>query len=123
MAVSGDLIMAPGPTGQPSCPSQAEIKYPRINLTREKLLNYLANKVTFGAVFRSIGQKGDCDRNTLIKDGMLNFENIKVSTYVSFEYRGNNYEGILRRVHGGGATVWHLMVNNFYYGRLTYTGK
>ena len=54
---------------------------------------------------------------------MLNFENTRIRIPVSFEYRGKNYEGIFHRVQGGGATVWHLMINDFYYGRLTHTGK
>jgi len=39
---------------------------------------------------------------------------------VSFQFKGKQYNGILSPVHGGGAHVYHLMINKFYYGRLRY---
>ena len=42
---------------------------------------------------------------------------------VSFDYKEKHYEGKLSQVHGAGAQVWHLMINNNYYGMLMYTDK
>jgi len=42
---------------------------------------------------------------------------------VSFEYNGKQYQGQLQQVFGGGAQVWHLMINKYYYGMLMYTDK
>jgi len=43
---------------------------------------------------------------------------------VSFEYKGKKHNGILSKVSGAGtSTVWHLMVNNYYWGALSYTNK
>lgn len=39
---------------------------------------------------------------------------------VTFTYQGKTYTGFLHPVHGAGIHVWHLMINNFYYGRLRY---
>ena len=40
---------------------------------------------------------------------------------VSFDYKGMHYEGELSQVHGAGAQVWHLIIDNYYYGMLMYT--
>jgi hypothetical protein len=39
---------------------------------------------------------------------------------VSFEFDGKKYVGYLSEVRGAGSDAgeWHLMVNNFYWGRL-----
>lgn len=43
---------------------------------------------------------------------------------VSLEYQGKNYIGKLTKVPGAsGLNVWHLMVNNYYWGTLTFTDK
>lgn len=42
---------------------------------------------------------------------------------VTFKYKGEHYKGELHQVFGGGADVWHLMINNYYYGMLMYTDK
>jgi hypothetical protein len=42
---------------------------------------------------------------------------------VSFDYKEKHYEGKLTSVHGAVVNVWHLMINNYYYGRLMYTDK
>jgi hypothetical protein len=39
---------------------------------------------------------------------------------VTFTYQGKTYSGHLSQVHGSGQRLWHLMVNNFYWGNLTY---
>ena len=39
---------------------------------------------------------------------------------ISFDYKGKHYEGFLSKVRGAGANVWHLMINNYYYGMLMY---
>lgn len=38
----------------------------------------------------------------------------------TFTYQGKTYKGFLHPVHGAGINVWHLMIDNFYYGRLRY---
>jgi hypothetical protein len=41
---------------------------------------------------------------------------------VTFIHNGREYSGILTPVMGAGdATVFHLMVNNYYWGRLRYS--
>lgn len=43
---------------------------------------------------------------------------------LSFQYKGKNYNAILSKVPGaGGLNIWHLTVNNFYWGALSYTDK
>jgi len=42
---------------------------------------------------------------------------------ISFDYKGKHYEGKLTPVHGAGAKVWYLMINNYYHGRLMYIDK
>lgn len=42
---------------------------------------------------------------------------------ISFEYKNKHYQGTLRQVFGAGANVWHLMINNYYRGSLSYTNK
>jgi hypothetical protein len=37
---------------------------------------------------------------------------------VEFNHQGNIVKGFLQAVCGAGASVWHLMVDGFYYGRL-----
>jgi hypothetical protein len=37
---------------------------------------------------------------------------------ISFDYKGKHYDGFLSEVAGAGANVWHLMINNYYYGKL-----
>ncbi len=37
---------------------------------------------------------------------------------VSFQLNGEQYAGTLEEVAGAGGGVWHLMVDNFYWGRL-----
>lgn len=39
---------------------------------------------------------------------------------VSFQFKGNRFAGELSSVHGGGVHVYHLMIDNYYYGRLRY---
>lgn len=39
---------------------------------------------------------------------------------VSFDYKGKHYSGFLSEVTGGGGSVWHLMINRFYWGQLHY---
>ena len=40
---------------------------------------------------------------------------------ISFEYKNKRYQGTLQQVFGAGANVWHLMIDNYYRGRLSYT--
>lgn len=42
---------------------------------------------------------------------------------ITFEYKGKIYKGFFSAVSGGGANVWHLMINNYYYGVLVLTEK
>jgi hypothetical protein len=42
---------------------------------------------------------------------------------ISFDYKEKHYDGYFQPVHGAGANVWHLIINNYYYGTLTYTDK
>ena len=38
---------------------------------------------------------------------------------LTFEHKGKQYKGELMPVAGRGSTqVWHLMINNYYYGAL-----
>ena len=39
---------------------------------------------------------------------------------ISFDFNGQHYHGFLSPVHGSGTHVYHLMVNNFFKGRLRY---
>lgn len=40
---------------------------------------------------------------------------------VTFEFEGKTYSGYLSQVMGAGSTVvFHLHINNYYYGRLRY---
>lgn len=45
---------------------------------------------------------------------------VPVSIPIAFDYEGKRIEGIFKPVHGAGARVWHLMINNYYRGQLTY---
>lgn len=36
---------------------------------------------------------------------------------VEFDYQGKHYKGHLTEVHGAGK-VWHLIINNYYFGQL-----
>ena len=40
---------------------------------------------------------------------------------VKFEYEGKTYDGSLSPVTCGGTNVWHLTINNFYRGSLTFS--
>jgi len=42
---------------------------------------------------------------------------------ISFDYKDKHYDGELHKILGAGANVWHLMINNYYYGMLMYTNK
>lgn len=42
---------------------------------------------------------------------------------ISFEYRGKPYKGYFHPVHGAGAFVWQLLVNNYFMGNLRYTDR
>lgn len=37
---------------------------------------------------------------------------------IEFEWEGTVFRGCFQAVYGAGASVWHLMINNYYYGRL-----
>jgi hypothetical protein len=39
---------------------------------------------------------------------------------VSFDFKGKHYDGHLSAVHGGGVHHYHLMIENYYYGRLRF---
>jgi len=55
---------------------------------------------------------------------MLKANYIPPGESVSFEYQGKKYIGMLSKVLGAATNnVWHLMVNNFYWGALSYTGS
>jgi hypothetical protein len=54
---------------------------------------------------------------------MLNFKNSRDKTPISFDYKGKHYEGKLQPVNGAGTNVWHLSINNYYYGKLRYIDK
>ena len=55
---------------------------------------------------------------------MLKANYIPPDEPVSFEYQGKKYIGMLSKVSGAGtSSVWHLMVNNYYWGTLAYTGE
>ena len=55
---------------------------------------------------------------------MLKTSYIPPGKPVSFEYQGKKYIGILSKVSGAGTSaVWHLMVDNYYWGALSYTTK
>lgn len=42
--------------------------------------------------------------------------------HVKFEFEGKTYAGFFTNVHGGGSTaIFHLSVNDFYWGRLRYS--
>ena len=40
---------------------------------------------------------------------------------IKFEHEGRQYKGSFSEVSGGGAKTWHLMVDNYYNGRLRHT--
>ena len=40
---------------------------------------------------------------------------------ISFEYKNKHYQGTLQQVFSTGAKVWHLIIDNYYRGRLSYT--
>lgn len=40
---------------------------------------------------------------------------------ITFEYKGKVYSGHFEPVHGAGGNMWHLMINKYYCGRLSYT--
>lgn len=40
---------------------------------------------------------------------------------VEFDYQGKHYKGHLSEVSGAAAQLWHLMIDNYYYGQLFYT--
>ena len=40
---------------------------------------------------------------------------------ISFDYQGKHYSGYFVPVHGAGANVWYLMIDNYYCGRLRLT--
>ena len=42
---------------------------------------------------------------------------------ISFEYKNKLYQRTLQQVFGAGAKVWHLMIDNYYRGSLSYTNK
>jgi len=39
---------------------------------------------------------------------------------VSFTHGGKEYHGALAPVYGGGVHVYHLEINNYYFGRLRF---
>lgn len=43
-------------------------------------------------------------------------------TPVTFEYLGKSYSGLLKQVHGAGASTWFLYVNGYYKGQLMKIG-
>ena len=43
---------------------------------------------------------------------------------ISFEHKGKKYSGEFSSVAGAGSNqLWHLMIDNFYYGRLRYSDR
>lgn len=40
---------------------------------------------------------------------------------IRFDYKGKQYAGYFTKVFGAGANVWHLMIDNYYYGALQLT--
>jgi len=41
---------------------------------------------------------------------------------IKFEHDGKQYEGFFELVSGSGSSfIWHLMIDKFYCGRLSYT--
>ncbi len=41
---------------------------------------------------------------------------------IEFDYEGKHYKGhFLGGVGGGGGNIWHLMINNYYYGQLIFS--
>jgi hypothetical protein len=46
------------------------------------------------------------------------------SVPITFTHKGKLYSGYFHAVQGAGSSqVWHLMINDYYYGRLRYTDK
>ena len=41
---------------------------------------------------------------------------------VTITYEGKSYTGSLDEVAGAGASTWHLMIENYYWGRLRKVG-
>lgn len=37
---------------------------------------------------------------------------------ITFEYEGKEYKGTLDQVAGAAGKTWHLMIDNFYWGKL-----
>jgi len=40
---------------------------------------------------------------------------------IQFDYNGKHYEGHFSEVSGGGASSWHLTIDNYYRGQLILT--
>ncbi len=43
-----------------------------------------------------------------------------VTIPISFDHEGKSYRGVFQPVHGAGTFVWHLLINNYYRGQLSY---
>ena len=42
---------------------------------------------------------------------------------ISFDYKGKHYDGYFGEVFGAGRKMWHLMINNYYYGQLLFVNE
>lgn len=42
---------------------------------------------------------------------------------IEFDYEGKHYKGYFSEAFGAGGNVWHLMIDNYYYGQLIYSQK
>lgn len=40
---------------------------------------------------------------------------------VEFDYEGKRYKGHLTEVFGAASKVWHLMIDNYYWGQLVHS--
>jgi hypothetical protein len=40
---------------------------------------------------------------------------------IEFDYNGEHYKGHFSQPFGTGGSVWHLMIDNFYFGQLLYS--
>jgi len=41
---------------------------------------------------------------------------------IKFDYKGGRYAGIFTQVNGAGGTVFHLTIDDFFYGQLILAG-
>lgn len=37
---------------------------------------------------------------------------------IEFDYEGKHYKGHFREIAGAAGRLWHLMIDNYYYGQL-----